>query len=129
MIKVLGLVSVALLALGLYCLNLAEDKAALTKELTELEGNYRLQVAITAQVEQENITAMRGIERAQNEKNQVAADSMSLQRELAQLQADSQCLDVAVPVAVVERLRERVAVANAAAKSGVVAITGAHLDP
>lgn len=129
MVKALGFVSVALLALGLYCLSLAEDKAVLASQLTDLESNYRLQVAITAQVEQENITAMRGIERAQNEKNQVAADSIALQRELAQLQAGNQCRDVAVPVAVVERLRERVAAANAAAKSGAVATAGAHLDP
>lgn len=129
LIRIAGPLVLALFGLGWLVLTLTGDKAELKQQLSQAELNARQQAAIIGQIEQRNTRAMKEINRAQRDKADMAARSRVLQRELAQLQAGSVCVDEPVPAAVTDRLRERVAAANAAAGFAPAAVAGPVPDP
>ena len=108
---------------------LVSKNAQIETRLKQAELNAQQQVAVIGQIEQRNTQALEEIDRVQRDKADMAARSLVLQRELAQLQAGSVCIDEPVPAAVVDRLRERVTAANAAAGFTPVTPAGPVPDP
>lgn len=129
LIRIAGPLVLALFGLCWLALSLTGDKAELKQLLSQAELNARQQSAIIEQIDQRNIHAMEVIDHAQRDKADMAARSNVLQRELARLQAGNVCVNEPVPVAVTDRLRERVNAANAAAGFTPAAVAGSVPHP
>lgn len=123
-LRLAGLLVLVLFALSWLVLSLTGDKAELKLKLDRAELNRQQQTEVLAQVERQQRNAMKEIDDAQRDKAGIQARSAALQRELARLQVGHACAAEPVPAAVVDRLRERVAAANAAAQGGAVAPAG-----
>jgi len=106
-----------------------EEAASLSTSLAEAKLNYQLQQSVTHQIEQNYQEALHAINQAERDKAAMGQRSSKLQRELEQLQLGVPCAAESIPVAVVERLRERVSAANQAMQAGSAQPGGAHPDP
>lgn len=129
--RLVGGLAVVLCLVGLLWFAKAktEEAASLSTSLDQAELNYQLQQAATHQIEQNYQEALHAIDQAERDKRSMGQRSSKLQRELEQLQLGVPCAAEPVPVAVVERLRERVSAANQAMQAGSPKPGGAHPDP
>ncbi|GAA4493260.1 hypothetical protein [Pseudaeromonas paramecii] len=129
--RLVGGLAVVLCLVGLLWFAKAktEEAASLSASLEQSRLNFQLQQAATRQIEQNYQEALHAIDQAERDKRSMGQRSSKLQRELEQLQLGVPCAAEPIPVAVVERLRERVSTANQALQAGSAQPGGAHPDP